>query len=83
MALACNLFNPDISVAKVDREGPEAMRAKAGIIIDAAWKSRGRAEACGEEWHLNSECATQGVTMLEKLLPSIPLPTQPSTDPRH
>lgn len=62
---------------------PEAMRMKAGIIIDAAWESREQAEARGEEWHLNSECATQGVTILERLLPSIPLPIQLYTNPQH
>ena len=71
--LTWNSFIPNISSEKADREGPEAMRAKAGAIIDITWKSREKAEARGEEWHLNSEYATQAVTMLEKLLPAFPL----------
>ncbi|PUU79797.1 cytochrome P450 [Tuber borchii] len=66
--LTWNSFIPNISGEKADREGPEALRVKAGLIIDTAWMSREKSEAGGEEWHLNSEYATQAVTMLEKAM---------------
>ena len=65
---------PNISPSGVDGEVYEAMQVKAGVIIDAAWKAREKADARGEEWHLNSEYVGPAVTVLEKLLPSIPLP---------
>jgi len=65
---------PNVSAARADREDLEAMRVKAGVIVDAAWEAREKEEARREGLHPNIKYEAQAVTILEKLLPSIPLP---------
>lgn len=65
---------PGVPAARADREGFEAMRVKAGVIVDAAWKAREKAEGLREELHPDIRCEAQAITILEKLLSSIPLP---------
>ncbi|CUS07649.1 unnamed protein product [Tuber aestivum] len=62
-ALACDLLTGNVWMAKGDKVGPAAVRAKAGSIIDVAWKARKEVEACGEECYLSRERTTQEVNL--------------------